>query len=152
MSEATQIQQGNSRFFDTTIEWQSSLFSVLELFPIPLEVFAPDGISLFVNRAFVESLHIDAEKLVGKFNVLEDPYLNHKIGLSDYLRRVFAGEVLSVSDAKVPFEEISIRYHVAKGKVVAGDLYQDIICFPLWSTERFLCGVIAMFMTMIAIK
>lgn len=147
MDEATQIQQTDSRFFDTTIEWQSDLFSALELFPIPLEVFAADGTSLYVNRAFVDSLHICAEKLVGKFNVLKDPYLNHKMGLADYLRRVFAGEVLSVHDAKAPFEEIGIRYHTAKGRPVADDLYQNITCFPLWSTERSVCGVIAMFMT-----
>lgn len=55
-------------------------------------MFSKDGISLFVNRSFVETFHIDAEELVGKFNVLDDPYLNGILGLKENLRWVFDGQ------------------------------------------------------------
>lgn len=51
MNEDIQMR-AESSFFGTAIEWESDLFSVLELFPIPTEVFSADGISLFVNTAF----------------------------------------------------------------------------------------------------
>ncbi|MEM5770705.1 MAG: hypothetical protein AAGU32_20825, partial [Bacillota bacterium] len=86
-SDLCDRNNGSPSFGDSPPKWQN-LFSVLELFPIPLEVFSADGISLFVNRAFVEILHIDAEQLVGKFNVLEDPYLNGILGLEEELHQV----------------------------------------------------------------
>ena len=70
------------------LECEDDLFSVLELFPIPMEVFSKDGMSLFVNKAFIEFFHINTADIIGKFNVLEDSYINNKIGLADYLRRV----------------------------------------------------------------
>lgn len=126
---------------------RQDLLSVLECFPVPLEVFSADGISLFVNQAFVETLHIDAEQLVGKFNILEDPYLNGILGLEEDLRRVFAGKAFSFRDLKVPFEEIGRRYHSAKVRPVADDLYQEIVCFPLWGADQSIAGVAVMFMT-----
>lgn len=147
MNENIQIQQAGSCLLDGAGERQNHLFSVLELFPIPLKVFAADGTSLFVNQAFADSFHIGAQQLAGKFNVLQDPYLNHKMGLTDYLRRVFSGQVLSLSDAKVPFEEIGIRYHSVKARPVIDDMYQDITCFPLRGTDQSISGVVAMFMT-----
>lgn len=137
---------GSPSFGSSPPKWQN-LFSVLELFPIPLEVFSADGISLFVNRAFVEILHIDAEQLVGKFNVLEDPYLNGILGLEEELHQVFAGKTVSFRDLKAPFEEIGKRYHPSKAKPVADDFYQEIVCFPLRGADQSIAGVVAMFMT-----
>lgn len=133
--------------FSAPLEQWKSLFSVLELFPIPLEVFSADGISRFVNQAFVDTLHINAEQLVGKFNVLEDPYLNGILGLEKDLRQVFAGKAFSFRDLKAPFEEIGRRYHSLKARPVADNLYQEVICFPLRSPDESVSGVIAMFMT-----
>ena len=147
MSEATQVQQENGHVLSTAIEWQRDLFSILELFPIPLEVFSSDGISLFVNHAFVDTFHIEAKQLVGTFNILEDPYLNGILGLAEDLRQVFTGKAFSFRDLKAPFEEIGRRYHASKAKPVADDLYQEIVCFPLRGVDYSIVGVVAMFMT-----
>src|SRR5690554_5748547 len=126
---------------------RDSLFSVLELFPVPMEVFSPDGASLFVNHAFADFFRIHAEEIVGRLNILKDPYVNQKLGLADYLRRVFAGEILSFHDLRVPFEEIGSRYKSAQSRLAESELYQDIVCFPLREEDDSVAYVIAVFMT-----
>ena len=126
---------------------RQDLFSALELFPVPMEVFAPDGVSLFVNQPFVDFFQIRAKEIIGKLNILNDPYINQTLGLSDYLRRVFAGEVLSFHDIKVPFEEIDRCYISEPGRPADKDLYQDIICLPLRGEDDSVAYVVAVFMT-----
>ena len=60
------------------------LFRTLDPFPMPVEVFAPDGILLFSNRAFLEMNNIpDAGLIIGKYNVLNDQVCNDQMGLRD---------------------------------------------------------------------
>lgn len=40
--------------FLTLLEQRESLFSVLDLFPIPIEVFSPNGTCLFMNKVFLD--------------------------------------------------------------------------------------------------
>ncbi len=126
--------------------WQD-LFSVLKLFPIPAEVFSQDGVSLFVNPAFSDFFCISAENIVGKLNILKDPYINGTLGLTDYLQRVFAGELLSFHDLKAPFGEINIRYPSAQSRDMSNDMYLDITCLPLWDENGSVAYVVALFMT-----
>ncbi|NLB18902.1 MAG: AraC family transcriptional regulator, partial [Syntrophomonadaceae bacterium] len=146
--ERHNLQRGKSMAFcSRSFEQRQELFSVLELFPIPMEVFSADGISLFVNQAFVDFFRIQAEEIVGRLNILEDPYINHKLGLSAYLHRVFAGEILSLCDLKVPLEEINNRYHSAQIRPTENHMYQDIICLPLRSENDSVAYVVTVFMT-----
>ncbi len=134
--------------FHTLLEQQDSLFSVLDLFPIPMEVFSPDGVSLFVNTVFLEFFHIpDPSEIIGKFNILKDPFINQKLGLTDYLHRVFSGEILSFYDVRVPFKEIDNRYRSKQGKPIEHDMYQDITSFPLLREDGTVAYVVAVFMT-----
>lgn len=137
-----------SPYFHTLLEQRASLFSVLDLFPIPLEVFSPDGICVFMNRVFIDFFCIpNPSDIVGKFNVLQDPFINDKLGLADYLKRVFSGEILSVYDVKVPFEEIDNRYRSQRENPMEHDTYQDITNFPLLREDGTLAYVITVFMT-----
>ncbi|MEL7622116.1 MAG: AraC family transcriptional regulator [Clostridiales bacterium] len=127
---------------------EADLFAMLELFPLPMEVFLPTGLSLFVNKAFLEFFRLpDASAIVGRFNVLQDPYINQKLGLADYLQRVFAGEILSVYDIRAPLEEAGSRYAIDQGGEPANEMYQDITCFPLADEEGALAYVVALFKT-----
>ncbi len=126
---------------------QSLLFQVMELFPIPIEIFAPDGTSVFVNQAFLGCFGLAESEIVGKLNLLQDPYLNGKLGLSAYLQRVLAGEVLTLHDIRVPFEEFDVRYPSRRTKLTDSDLYQDITCFPIWHKDGVLASVVALFVT-----
>ena len=134
--------------FHALLEDQDSLFSVLGLFPIPVEVFSPDGVCLFVNTVFIEIFHIlDPSNIIGKFNVLQDPFINDRLGLTDYLQRVFSGEILSVYDVRVPFEEIDNRYLSQRGKPMEHEMYQDITSFPLLREDGTVAYVVTVFLT-----
>ncbi len=134
--------------FYTLLEQEDSLFSVLDLFPIPMEVFSPDGTCLFMNKVFIEFFCIpNASDIIGKFNVLQDPFINDELGLTEYLKRVFSGEILSVYDVKVPFEEIDNRYQSPRRNPMEHETYQEITNFPLLREDGTVAYVITVFMT-----
>ena len=134
--------------FYTLLEQRNPLFSVLDLFPIPMEVFSPDGTCLFMNKVFIEFFCIpNASDIIGKLNVLQDPFINEELGLTDYLKRVFSGEILSVYDVKVPFEEIDNRYQPPRRNFMEHEMYQDITNFPLLREDGTMAYVITVFMT-----
>ena len=113
---------------------QDALFSLLNLFPIPMEAFSPDGVCLFMNKEFIEFFRIQNPlDIMGKFNVFHDSSIMQRLGLTDYIKRVFSGEILSVCDVKVPFE--------------GQEMYQDITSFPLLHTDETVAYVITVFIT-----
>ncbi len=121
----------------------NDLFSVFALFPIPVQIFSPDGLSLFVNREFLNFFNIDdADLIIGKLNVLTDPYISWKFE-PDYLRRVFAGDILSFQEVRVPSEEIARRYETEDDKLNA--LYQDILNFPIRGEDGAIVCIVAVF-------
>ncbi len=134
--------------FHKFLEQRDSLFSVLDLFPIPMEVFSSDGVCLFMNKVFIDFFYIqNPSDIIGEFNVLQDPFINDKLGLTDYLKRVFSGEILSVYDVKVPFKEINNHYRSRRGNPMGHEMYQDIINFPLLRDDGTVAYVITVFMT-----
>ncbi len=127
---------------------QETLFAVLELFPVPLEVFSSDGTSLFVNQAFMDFYHIsDRKEIIGRFNLLTDPYMNHKLGLSHYLQRVFSGEMLSVDNIRISFEDGNSQYLLENYRFMRNNVYQNLSCFPLHDEKGVLTHVVALFVT-----
>ncbi|MFA7660439.1 MAG: hypothetical protein WCX60_04495, partial [Anaerovoracaceae bacterium] len=113
---------------------QDALFSLLNLFPIPMEAFSPDGVCLFMNKEFIEFFRIQNPlDIMGKFNVFHDSSIMQRLGLTDYIKRVFSGEILSVCDVKVPFE--------------GQEMYQDITSFPLLHPDGTVAYVITVFIT-----
>ncbi|HZI19461.1 MAG TPA: CHASE domain-containing protein [Pyrinomonadaceae bacterium] len=68
--------------------------TVVEQSPVSIQIFAPDGRTIRVNRAWEELWGVSREVL-GDYNVLEDPQLEEK-GAAPYIRRGFAGEVAAV--------------------------------------------------------
>lgn len=139
-------EQAGSCFY-THLEQFEDLFSVLDFFPIPAEVFDSDGLSLFVNKEFLSFFKInDANKIVGKFNILKDTYINQRLGLTDYVYRVFSGEILSFCDLRVPYEEINIRYNNNSDSIAENDMHQDITCFPIFRKDKSILCIVALFM------
>ncbi|WP_146953607.1 helix-turn-helix domain-containing protein [Alkalibaculum bacchi] len=128
--------------FYTLLEQEDALFSVLNLFPIPMEVFSTDGICIFMNKVFLEFFCIsNPSNIIGQFNILQDPFINDNLGLTDYFERVFSGEILSAHDVKVPFEEADNCYQ-------SHEMYQqDITSFPLLGEDGEVAYIISSFMT-----
>ena len=126
---------------------ETHFFAALDLFPMPIGVFTPDGLSAFLNLAFQECFGIRADHIVGKLNILEDPYLRAELNLEDYLRRVFAGEILSALDIRAPSEEILRRYGAGGPLSEITAMYQNITCFPVWNQKKEVIYIVSMFLT-----
>lgn len=134
--------------FQSAFGNEELLFQLVDLFPIPIEIFAPDGTSVFVNRACCELWNVPGpEQIVGNYNILEDPVVNDELGLREYVRRGFEGETLSVSDIKVPFDDMASRYEARDSSFDVFALYTDITCFPIWDKEQKIAYIVNVFIT-----
>jgi hypothetical protein len=78
------------------------LAKVLEFIPYPIQIYAPDGTSVMVNRAMLaEYNNVSPELVVGKYNIFNDPDV---IFTDEFqkLKRAFNGETVFFQDIKVP--------------------------------------------------
>ena len=132
-------EAGFQQSFQMLLENPELVFQIFDLFPVPVNVFAADGTTLFSNRAFLELNNIpDASLVVGKYNLLNDPVCNDRMGWREGILKAFHGEPMvaygvdadllvqdivnrGVIDEK-PFEKSFMDFHlypVMDGKKVA---------------------------------
>ena len=105
------------------------LAKVIEFFPYPIQVYAPDGTSVLVNKAMLAEFHnVSPDMVVGKYNIFKDPYIIAS-GQLHAVKRAFQGETVFFPDVRVPLEDITERYGIKDLDVEA--LYQDITVFPI---------------------
>jgi AraC-like DNA-binding protein len=134
--------------FQSAFGNEDLLFQIVDLFPIPIEIFAPDGATVFANRAALEMWNISGpDQIVGQYNLLKDPVVNDELGLREYVRRAFEGETLSVSDIKVALDDMSSRYEAKKSDFDIEALYSDIHSFPIWDPNKNIAYVVNVFVT-----
>ena len=80
--------------FQTLIDDKELMFQAWDLHPDQIEIFAPDGTAIFCNQACLKFNNIpDANLIMGKYNVLNDPILNDQMGLYDLIHDAFKGKV-----------------------------------------------------------
>lgn len=79
--------------FQNAFQYEGMLFQLVDMFPLPIETFLPDGTTVYGNRA---ALHYNIvsglDQVVGINNLLKDPVVNDVMGLREYVRRAFEGE------------------------------------------------------------
>lgn len=110
------------------------LAKVIDCFPYPIQIYAPDGTSVLVNKAMLAEYYaVSPDMIVGKYNIFKDPYIVASGQLS-VLKRAFQGETVFFTDIKVPLEDIAERYGINDLDVVA--IYQDITVFPIIDEEK----------------
>lgn len=125
-----------------------ALFQVAELFPIPIQVFTPDGDTVFANRAVLEMWNIaDSAQIVGRYNLLKDPVVNERLGLSDYVQRIFAGEIMVVPDVKVPLEDFARWYQAKNTRFGVEAMYTDILNFPIRNERAEIAYIVSVFIS-----
>jgi len=123
------------------------VFQFLDLFPYAIEVFAPDGTSVFINRSCCEDMNIDdGTQVVGVYNILKDPVVLDVLGQREIIEKAFKGERITAHDIRVPHEETSERYDT-KGESFKKILYKDITCFPLWDDYQQIAYIVMVFIT-----
>ena len=86
------------------------VFRLFDNFPLFIEVFAPDGTSIFMNRVGMELINVkDASLIVGKYNLLDDPVCNDQMGLRDMIQKAFSGEAVVLYDVTAPVQDLVDR-------------------------------------------
>ena len=117
------------------------LAKVIEFFPYPIQVYAPDGTSVLLNKAMLTEYNAPSrDMIVGKYNVLKDPSVI-ATGQLNVLKRAFQGETVYFSDIRVPLEDIAERYGIQDFGVEA--VYQDITVFPILDDMKRVIYVVA---------
>ena len=124
------------------------LFQAAEMFPIPIQIFSPDGVTVYANRAVLEMWNIsDQSQIVGKYNLLKDPIVNDRLGLSDCIQRIFKGESMVVPDVKVPLEDFSRWYQQRDPDFSVESMYTDILNFPIRDEMNEITHIVSAFIS-----
>lgn len=120
--------------FQTVFGKEELLARLFDCFPYPIQIYAPDGTSVLVNKALLaEYGAVSPDLVVGKYNVFKDPDVI-ATGQLHALKRAFSGETVFFPDVRVPLESITKRYGIQDSDVEA--VYQDITVFPILDNEK----------------
>jgi len=111
------------------------VFHLLEFFPTPVQVFAPDGLLVYSNRAFLNFHNIpDVNAIVGKYNLLHDPVCNELYG-HDILKKAFRGEAIPwCKSSPVPIQDLLNRGIVKERPYKSA--FADITLYPVWDDDK----------------
>ncbi|HHU06055.1 MAG TPA: AraC family transcriptional regulator [Clostridiales bacterium] len=136
------MDKGTIKSFKSVFQKEELLAKTIELLPYPIQIYAPDGTSVYVNRAMLEEYHVSSpDKIVGKYNIFQDPVIAAS-GEANAVKRAFQGETVFFQDVRVPLEDITARYGIDDLDLEA--VYQDITLFPIPDAEKRVVYVAAM--------
>jgi len=128
--------------FQMLIENKELAFQFMDMLPVQIEIFTPDGTAIYCNHAALEFNKIpDANLIIGKYNVLKDPVLNDQMGLHDSIHRAFKGETINgtysppvqdlidrgIIDEK-PFESATLDFYFYPIKKAKKLIYVVSVC------------------------
>ena len=97
-------------YFQFMNENDEPIYQVLDMFPIPIEIFAPDGTTVYMNYALMELAGVkDRSLAIGKYNLLKDPLSMDQPGCRDVVQKAFKGEKAIYREFSVPIEDLVER-------------------------------------------
>jgi len=116
------------------------IFQLLNVFPMPVQVFAPDGMLVFSNRAFLEINNVtDVNLIVGVYNLLNDPVCDELYG-HDLLEKAFQGETISWTETiSMPIQDLINRGVVKERPYESA--FASAVLFPIWDDGKVVCVV-----------
>lgn len=133
--------------FYKAFERKEMFFQFLDAFSYMIEIFAPDGTSVYCNQAGLDQMNIaDRNQVVGHYNLLKDPVCNDVLGLREYIGRAFSGERCSIRDVRIPYEDTGTRYD-KKDEEFDQAAYTDISSFPLRDDGGKIAYIVMIFET-----
>lgn len=95
--------------------------TLVEQSPLSLQIFAPDGRLLQVNRAWEQLWGVTLDQITG-YNVLRDPQLV-EIDVMPYIERAFAGEVVAIPPSRYEPEKTIAGVSEVPYRWVRGIMY-----------------------------
>ena len=117
--------------FEAIVGDKEMSFQFLDMFPCPIEILAPDGTTVYINRALCEQMNIaDRNQLLGRYNFKSDPIANDMLGLRDDVTRMLNGEAYTIHDIRLPLEALAAQYD-KKDENLDAAVYMDVSSFPL---------------------
>jgi len=110
-------------------------FRLIEFFPMPVQVFAPDGLLVYSNRAYLNFHNIpDVNAIVGTYNLLHDPVCAELFG-HDILEKAFRGEAIPwYKSSLVPMQDL-LKRGVVKEKPFESACV-DITLYPVRDDDK----------------
>ena len=133
--------------FQKTLGSRDIFFQFLDIFPYAIEIFAPDGTSVFINRAACEDANIaDPKEVIGHYNVLNDPVILDVLAQRPFIEQAFKGETITVSNVRVPYEDTGARYTKADENYNEVK-YQSITGFPIRDEDQQITYIVMIFIT-----
>ena len=101
--------------FKALIGNQALNYQILDLLPIPIEIFSPDGMCIFGNRALLKLFGMpDPSFVVGKYNFNNDPVCLEIMG-QDVYDRILRGETVFFPNFPAPIQD-AIDHGIFPGK------------------------------------
>ena len=105
---------------------------VADLFPIPIEIFKPDGAAAFVNQTWLEIHNISSPAdIVGIYNIRSNHVVNEELGLYTHVRSLFEGETVLSPESKAPLKDFAEWCHVRSPENPIEAMYMEVLGFPV---------------------
>ena len=106
---------------------------ILDMLPTPIEIFAPDGLLIYANRAYFDMNGItDPSVHIGHYNLKTDPVCNDALGMRDGIQQAFRGGYYAWKDFSPPIQDLVDRgeieekpYELAFTDVSLNPLFRD---------------------------
>jgi AraC-like DNA-binding protein len=112
---------------------------VYDMLPVPMEIFAPDGTCMFMNRAWLAMINCQDPKLgVGIYNLKHDPACLGIFG-QEVMDRIFRGEAVTVPDFPAPIQNVADRGVIDEKPWEAATM--DMLLLPVWDGGVFTCTI-----------
>jgi len=125
------------KYFQILNENDEPVYQMLDMFPIPIEVFAPDGTTVYHNRASLEMVNCkDASLHVGKYNLLKDPVCMDQLGYREEFQRAFNNERVIVKGFPAPIQDL-VERNVIKEKPFE-KATMDLYFYPILKDGKLL--------------
>ena len=119
------------------------IFQLMDKHPIPMEVFGPDGTTVFINKAGMDMVGCkDGSLLIGKYNLLKDPVCMDQLGYREEFQRAFKGEIVITTGFPAPVDDVLERGVIESKPWEAATM--DLYLYPVFRGEK-LCFVVCLF-------
>ena len=103
------------KYFQTMNENDEPIYQVLDMFPIPIEIFAPDGATVYLNYALMDLAGVkDRSLAIGKYNLLKDPLCMDQPEYREVILRAFKGEKAIAWGFSAPIQDLVDRKLIAE--------------------------------------